>query len=477
MTKKTRIILICVLVSLFFLITPIAILYSQGYRFDFNPSDNGKRITQTGGLFLKISPRSADIYLDEILADKTDFLFGSVLIENLVPKKYKIRVEKENYQPWKKTLEIKEKQVANSKNITLVPKNPEFINLTENVKNFWSFPNQKNLIIQEQGNNGWALKIFDLEKIIKSHLAAESKNAAELLDITFSLDSKMALLKTKVKTEIEMEKEEVKYFIMDLTKSPSKIISLDFFTQEADKISFHPKNSEKIFFLKNNRLFEENVSNLYKLPGDSPLAILENILDYQTTRDNIYYLDKDGWIFRINFLFNSREKLINQPFVLNLEKNYRLKVKQDYVFLFEDRTLYFLNPKTKSLEKLSESVNSIKISPDKRKALYCNDYEIWILFLEKQEEQPKRDMGDKVFLTRFSKKISDILWWTSHYLIFEIENQVKIIEIDNRDKINIYDLPPTTFVYKSGEGQKFSGTKIIKSSISWITTNYFNQKN
>ncbi len=218
MTKKTRVILICVLVSLFFLITPIAILYSQGYRYDFE----NKKITQTGGLFLKVSPRSADIYLDDILMDKTDFLFGSVLIENLMPKKYKIRVEKENCFSWEKTLEIKEKQVTNAKNITLLTKNPEFFEI--------------------------------------------------------------------------------------------------------------------------------------KLPEDRPLTILE------------------------------------------------------------------------------------KISPDKKKELCCNDYEIWVLFLEKQEEQPKRDIGDKVFLTRFSKKISDIFWLTSHYLIFEIENQIKIIEIDNRDKINVYDI-------------------------------------
>ena len=396
--------------SLFFLITPTVILYSQGYRFDFE----NKKITQTGGLFLKVSPRSADIYLDETLTDKTDFLFGSVLIENLVPKKYKIRVEKENYEPWEKILEIKEKQVANAKNITLLAKNPKSTVLAENVENFWPSPNQKNLIIQEKNIDKWELKIFDLEKNIKTPAAAESKNSAELSDITFSL------------------------------------------------------NSKKVFFLKDNQLFEKE---------DIPLEILENILDYQTTKDNIYCLDKDGWIFKLNFLFNSKEKLINQPLALEPKKKYRLAVEQDYIFLFEDKTLYFLNPKTKSLEKLSESANFVKISPDKRKALYCNDYEIWILFLEKQEEQPKRDIGDKIFLTRFSKKISDIFWWTSHYLIFTTCDKinptpfnnctsckkaepvdkrcgVKVAEIDNRDKINIYDLPLTTFVHKSSGGLK-----------------------
>ena len=84
MTKKNRIILIYILILLFFLTTPPTILYSQGYRFDIAD----KKITSTGGLFLKVLPRNANIFLDNVLADKTDFLFGSVLIENLLPEKY-----------------------------------------------------------------------------------------------------------------------------------------------------------------------------------------------------------------------------------------------------------------------------------------------------------------------------------------------------------------------------------------------------
>jgi len=83
MTKKTRTILFLICLFLFLLIAPSAIFYSQGYRFDFD----SKKITQTGGLFLKVFPKSAEIYLDGKLKKKTDFFFGSILIENLLPKK------------------------------------------------------------------------------------------------------------------------------------------------------------------------------------------------------------------------------------------------------------------------------------------------------------------------------------------------------------------------------------------------------
>ena len=132
MTKRTRTILFLICLFLFLLIAPLAIFYSQGYRFDFD----SKKITQTGGLFLKVFPKSAEIYLDGKLKKKTDFFFGSILIENLLPKKYKIEIKKEGYFTWEKNLEIREKEVTEAKNVILFPENSNFTILTKGVKKF-----------------------------------------------------------------------------------------------------------------------------------------------------------------------------------------------------------------------------------------------------------------------------------------------------------------------------------------------------
>ena len=86
MTERTRTILFLICLFLFLLIAPVTIFYSQGYRFDID----SKKITQTGGLFLKIEPKQVEIYINGKLKKKTDFFFGSALIENLLPRKYKI---------------------------------------------------------------------------------------------------------------------------------------------------------------------------------------------------------------------------------------------------------------------------------------------------------------------------------------------------------------------------------------------------
>jgi len=449
MTKKARIILIFVLISLFFLITPVLILYSQGYRFDFE----NKKITKTGGLFLKVLPKNADVFLDGRLKEKTSFFFGSVYINNLLPKKYNIRVEKEDYSVWEKNLEVKEKEVVEAKNITLIPKNLELQILSKEIEDFWIL-SEKEVILKEPAKdtvdeNEWALKIFNLENNLKSHLISEkeiSNKEPELLELKSSPDEEKIILKIGLKERLE-------YFILDLKESQKKLISLNSLVSEPDieKLDFHPENPDRIFYFKDGSLFEADLSNFASsaqiLPPAKIVAnengsqlVLEEILTYEILEDSIYYIDKSGYIFKNNLSFDSERKITSSPFSLKQETKYGLTIEEDFIFILEKNSFYLFNPETKNFEKIFEPVNEIKISPDAKKILYFNEHEIWILFLEEQTEQPRKEAMSKQFLARFSEKINDVFWFNSHYLIFNVEDKIKVIEIDDRDKVNDYDL-------------------------------------
>jgi len=60
MNIKPRKLLFLLCFFLFVIITLFFILYSQGYRIDIESSEI--KITQTGGLFLRIQPKGAEIY-------------------------------------------------------------------------------------------------------------------------------------------------------------------------------------------------------------------------------------------------------------------------------------------------------------------------------------------------------------------------------------------------------------------------------
>ena len=66
------------------------------------------------------------------------------------------------------------------------------------------------------------------------------------------------------------------------------------------------------------------------------------------------------------------------------------------------------------------------------------------MFLEEEKEQPKKQAMEKQFINRFSEKVQNVSWLNSYYLIISMENKNKIIEIDDRDKINSYDLALAT---------------------------------
>lgn len=391
MTRKSRLILLLTCLFSFALIAPAAVLYSQGYRFDFK----NKKITQTGGIFLKASPRQANIYLDGKLVKTTDFFFGSVLIENLLPGFYGIRVEKEGYSPWEKTLEVKEKEVNETKFITLIPAKNDFEILAKNVDNFWPAPDGKKIILQEPGTKGWSLKIYDTEKNLKSNLLGEkdvSLKGADLLGLEFTPDSKEIYLSVG-------SQEQEKNFSLKLDKIPPSL-------------------------------------SARKIP-----EIFPNAITVKKINDNdVYYLDNFGFIFKTDSNFKGGTKINQIPFPVKQETEYQLDIFDNFLFLKEDKSLYLLEETADSFDKILDNVDNLNISPDKKKLAISANSEIWIFFLKDFLGQPSQKAGDKLFLLRLSQKIRDLFWLNNGYLIFSAEPDIKITEIDNRDKINAVNL-------------------------------------
>lgn len=345
MTKKIRKILILILLVLFFLITPLVVLYSQGYRFDLEK----RKFVLTGAFFFKVEPKNAEVWISDKLKKETSILFGSILIENLLPKSYQVQIKKPGYHPWKKNLEIKEKLVTEAKNIVLVPENLKFSTFLENIKDFRFSANGKEIIYKKNNEKEWILKISN------------------------------------------------------------------------------PRQTKRF-------------SPMEERPGKAP-EMIEDLLTYQIFDGNLLGLDQDGFLFQSDFSGKKLEIFNLKPLEIKPEKKYEIVMTNfSKILIKEDRTLYYLNPESRVFEKISDSVKNLKFSPDLKKIVYFNDHEIWVFFLESQLGQPQKKAKEKVFLTRFSEKIGEVFWLTSHYLIFNVGEKIKVTEIDDRDQINIVEL-------------------------------------
>lgn len=438
MTRKTRRILFLVLFVLFFLIAPSVVLYSQGWRLDLET----KRIVKIGGFYFKVLPTRATVYISGKEKAKTDFFFGSAFIGGLMPKEYEIEIKKEGYLAWKKLLKVEEEKTTSAKNVLLFPQEPHFEILAKEIQDFVFSQDQTKMILFSS-KKPWELKLFDLKENLISHLIEEKniKKGAELEKVLFSPEANKILIETAAK-------ERINYSVLDLTKTPFDLASADFLNSETTKIVFNPKNPNKVFFLKRDNLLEGD------LVDEKVSILLEEVVDFQIEKDSMYYLDQSGFVFKTDLTGQKKEKLNYTAFSRSQEKKCELFIALDFVFLKEDEGLFVLDDRERSFKKFFDGLKGLATSPDARKLAFFSDHEIWLLFLKKIEDQPQREKGEKLFLARFSEKIGQVFWYNSDYLIFNVNGQVKIAEIDNRDKIQIWDL-------KNIEGQNI----------------FFNQKN
>jgi hypothetical protein len=116
MSKKQKRLLFYCAVLVFILGSYVAILYAQGYKYDFSKA----KFFKTGTFHLKVNVAS-DIYIDDKFAGKTSFLGTSFSEDGLLPKNYKVRAQKDNYSSWEKNITIEEGIVSDFDSVMLLP--------------------------------------------------------------------------------------------------------------------------------------------------------------------------------------------------------------------------------------------------------------------------------------------------------------------------------------------------------------------
>ena len=423
MKKKFRLILLIFCAILFLLIAPLVLFYSQGYRFDFDE----KKFVGTGGLYIKVSNTSAEIYLNGKFIKKTGFLSNIALIKNLLPKKHDIEIRKIDFWSWKKSLSIEEQKVTKIENVLLIKKGIPFSVLTQDLEDFLvSQDGKKTLLKKITEEENWSLEELSLENGIKREILTE-EDLAKLTQLPAEItDWKWDSQKNRVLLQITSG-EKISYFLLDYIPQIPVLSKIDFLNEKTENISFNPKNNDEFFYLKDQIMFKKDLQD----NANTEQAFLNNLVTFKITEDNIIWLSTSGFLFKTDYFGQTREVLNRKPFLIQKEKKYKIEIQNSELFLLENDDFYYLSSEG-ILKKIIEGVQGMKFSPDSQKAVYWNDHEIWILGFESEYK--------KVFLTRFSKKIGDCFWLTPYYLIFNVEKEIKISEIDNRDKLNIINL-------------------------------------
>lgn len=119
MTLKRRRIILVLCVAAFFIVMPVVLLYSNGFRLN-----SSFHLVKTGGLYVSSPISGSEIFVNNNLEKTTNILQSGLFLQNLKPGEYSVLIAKEGYWPWAKKLEVEEQAVVEARALIL-PKDPE----------------------------------------------------------------------------------------------------------------------------------------------------------------------------------------------------------------------------------------------------------------------------------------------------------------------------------------------------------------
>ncbi len=103
LSRRKRVSYFVILTIVFFIVSPLLILYAKGYRPNFGEVF---KLALTGGLYISADEAGVSIYVNDNLVRKTNIVQKSIFVQDLKPGTYEIKVSKDDQQSWSKSLKV-----------------------------------------------------------------------------------------------------------------------------------------------------------------------------------------------------------------------------------------------------------------------------------------------------------------------------------------------------------------------------------
>ncbi len=241
--------------------------------------------------------------------------------------------------------------------------------------------------------------------------------------------------------------------MIDLNKNRSKNIWNNIGQDKQNLINFYwSSDNQNIFLETENRkkikiyslINLSKLENIYSTSSNKKIFswspqknklirdIIKKSVSYKIFPNSIVWLSPNGFLIKSN-LKGKIIKVYNlSPFPLEKDISYQIIGKENKIIFVKEKTnLYFLSPQKHTFIKISSGANYTSLSPDAKKIAISDGYGIWIFYPQSSSKL------SPVFLTRFSQKINNLNWVNNYYLIFSLGDEIKVSEIDEKNRLNI----------------------------------------
>ena len=391
------------------MITPLLILYANGYRYNLKRN----RIEKTGILVVDSLPRKAQVYINGMFKDETPARFP-----RLLPDIYTLELKRSGFHSWRQEVAIESSLTTFRNDVVLFRDSLPITIVQGRIAFLTLLPNRNALLYSVMASSTQQLTIRDLSTNSETAIPASVQQATSPTSlVNFSQSGTRALLITDLDGFPH-------YTVLDTTTLETidlfNITRLDFDTVEWDQAS-------------DTVLYGLRRSVLYRIDLEQKLAtsiISAHITDFLGVGQTIYYTTRVGSESFLNITQTQNPQEPIQKIKIPSPSDYQLTQSADgqLVLLDADRMdLFVVDQATLVAQSadvsplLSVRAKNIAFSPSGNGLLHYTDFELWTHSFETGEAQ---------LINRVGQQITDALFYPDKpYIIYSQQGQIRAIEI------------------------------------------------
>jgi hypothetical protein len=419
--------------------TLFLVAYGQGYRFDFK---KGKLVG--GGLVLIDSlPSNASIYLD---GEKISKKSATRLL--LTPGTYSIRLVKNGYRDWGKTINVHSTRVSDLKYPLLIPNNitsRTIKSLDNEVEISESSPNNE-LVAFFEGGKTKAVRILNTKDDAITELYTFDKTLiqanAELESILWAPDNTHILLKIATNDRYR--------FILLNTKLTTEVLDLSaYIDSDSSNLLFRPNDWRDLYWKTPKAINKLNLSELK----------LTNV--YDKSVQSFWIVENGLWVIESSkdktqaFLLNERDVSMASTIDLPASKytlQYAEYAQARYLLIFDtvQQSLSIYKSEHDNHYRLVRTFHGINQpllveGPNKRFILmHMQDQSVTYDF-----ENERFDVFDDIY-----GPIVSATWYDEYHIVGVVQNTGFIIEFDGANKEDLFSVATSSSLHVAPNKEK-----------------------
>lgn len=415
--------------ALFAVVTPLALLYSRGYVFDFQSGD----IVSTGGIFVKAVQPGVRVTVEPDIVKETSFLSRGALITALLPRRYTVRVEKEGFRSWVKTITVQNEEVLEFRNVFLPP-----ATITPAIA--FTGPGR------EPG------EIFPLAERPEVAIAFGKAGGAKTLAIVNPETGRSNLNFIGVHVWAWTPKTET--FILGRRGAGGKMQWFRYRWTEgageerirfrglpegfsADAVIPHPTEPNHFYFFAGGSLFLQGNANV-------PIPISDAIQAYAIGEERIYYLSKNGFFVESNLLGGDVRILGRKGLFLSDEQPPEIEITPRGIVLVRDSSgaLFLYEPGSDAeLQFAAGNALGFAVAPEGDRMMFWDANGISLFWLAENGEQPFDLARSRQRVVETNEPIIDAAFDANgSHILYASKSGIRMAETDTRGTANRHEL-------------------------------------